>query len=324
MWQLFILVLFLVIYSIKNRQNYFERHKIPYFKSLPLFGVFSKVIFKQKSVYESISELYNAPELKDEPFFGFYLFHQPALLVKDLKLIKRILTTDFNKFPTRFSGSDVHDPLGSNFIFFTKDLERRKIVRPQISPFFTGSKLKFIFDHIQSEMSKFLQNEKSSRLELDLLATLEPVMLAIIASVALGEDAQKNEDLHRAMKSIFKPSFYRNLEFGSFMGMRKVMKFFGFKLFGEFGTKYFMKLIPEVFEGRKTSGLTRNDFIDMLMKIKEEKKVEEEFLDAQIMMFIGGGKSRGDPLKIFKKLYWKFLNELANFLRFTVYQNILI
>lgn len=294
MWHLLIisLILTLILLWIKNRQNFFERNKIPYFKSLPLLGIFTKVALKQQSVYENITELYNAPNLKDEPFYGFYLFHQPALLIKDLNLIKRILVKDFDKFPFRFSGSDFHDPLGSHFIFFTKDSETRKVLKPKVSPFFSGVKLKFSFEQMQNETLKFIEKLKSekTKIEFDLLETFEPLMVNIIANVAMGIDAQNNQHLQHVIKSILKPSFYRNIEFGAFMGFRKMMKYFGLKLFGKVATKYFTKIIPEIIEERIQSGTNRNDFIDMLIKIKNETELKDEVINAQLMMFIGGGK----------------------------------
>jgi hypothetical protein len=51
-----------------------------------------------------------------------------------------------------------------------------------------------------------------------------------------------------------------------------------------------MQIIPEIKSLRMQSGQKRNDFIDLLIKIKKEVEIEDEFLDAQVMMFIGGGE----------------------------------
>lgn len=289
----FVLLILIVLFLwIINRKNFFELHKIPFFKSCPILGIYTKVALKHQSVYENITELYNAPNLKDEPFYGFYLFHQPALLLKDLNLIKKILTEDFDKFPIRFAGSDRHDPLGAHFIFFTKNVEKRKLIRPKLSQFFSSAKLKFSFDQIQSESLKFLSDLKfrNSRVEIDLKSKFEPLLINIIGNIALGIDASKSDDLHHAIKSILEPSFVRNLEFGAFVGFPKIMKYFGLQLFGDFATKYFTKIIPEIIQLRISNKKTRNDFIDMLIKIKKELNIEDEFMDAQVMMFIGGGK----------------------------------
>lgn len=292
MWLIFVLGFIFIFLYIQRQKNYFKYREIPYFKSSFPFGIFTKVAFKYKSVYENIFELYNEPSLKDEPFYGFHLFHQPALLIKDLNLIKLILVKDFEKFPVRYAGSDHHDPLGDNFIFFTKDVKKRRLIRAKISPFFTGSRLKFSFHHIQDETSKFLRKKyfKKSQVELDLLATFKPLLVNIIGNLALGIDASKSDGLHRAIRSIFESSFKRDLEFGAFFGFPKIMKYFDLKLFGKYATNYFSDIIPEIIQLRKINDGSRKDFIDYLIKIKNETQIEDEFLDVQVMMFIGGGE----------------------------------
>lgn len=55
----------------------------------------------------------------DVPYFGFYKLMTPAVCVRDLELVKRVLIRDFASFPvTDFKISKKHDELMSRNPFF--------------------------------------------------------------------------------------------------------------------------------------------------------------------------------------------------------------
>lgn len=294
-WCLFVIATCAYLW-IKERQNYFVKHKIPHLKSFPLLGVLKKVAFGSQGVYENIVEIYNTPHLQNEKFFGFFLFHQPALLIRDVDLIKKILVTDFKSFSTRFAGSDVHDRLGGYHVGFTNNTEMWKTVRAKFSPFFSGAKLKSNFEFVKNSTEKFLSKKfaEKQNVEVDLKNTFELLFIDIIANLAMGINAEslsnENGDLQRAFRSIFKSSLYRKCEFAAFIGMPKIMKFFGFTLFGKFTTNFMAQLMPEIIQERLRLGSSRSDFIDMIIKVRKEIDVKEEVLHAQVTMFMGGGE----------------------------------
>lgn len=300
MWVLVLMVVVVTYFCIKSRLNYFKRHKVPYLKSFPILGVLSKVALGRQGIFENIIETYNSEELKDEPFFGFYLFTQPALLIKDLDLIKKILVTDFSSFSTRYSGSDDHDPLGGYHIAFIKDPKLWKTVRGKFSPFFSGAKLKNTFNSINQSTLKFMEfldskMTKEGHAEVDLKKNFEILFTHMVANFTMGIDVKNFDDesdqLLKAFRSIFQPSFYRKLEFAALLAFPKVMKLFGFTLFGNFTTNFMEHLMPSIIKGRIMSSKNRNDFIDMIIKVSKELDLDEKIIHSQISMFMGGGKA---------------------------------
>lgn len=115
LWLIFIIaVIILCIKLLRNHLNYFKDQNVPYFKSTPLLGMFDDFILGRKNLFEIDLDIYNHPQLKDEPFFGVFDFHKPAIVLKDLELIKKVLSKDAYFFINRTMTTDEKDPLNFN------------------------------------------------------------------------------------------------------------------------------------------------------------------------------------------------------------------
>lgn len=138
------IILIFGIILINRRLNYFKDRNIPYLKSFPIFGALSQSLIGKKGIYECTEEIYNSLKFKNEKFFGIFMFHKPALFIKDPELIKQIMVKDFNNFSNHCGGSGAHDPIGSDNLFMAKD-ELWKNLRKKLTPFFTSGKMKTMF-----------------------------------------------------------------------------------------------------------------------------------------------------------------------------------
>lgn len=144
----------LLSYLCYRRLSYFERKNVPYLKSFPFIGALTDALIGRKGIYDCIEDIYYNPKFKNDKFFGIFMFHKPALFIKDQELIKRILVKDFNSFVNHRSASDVHDPLGNNNLFMAKDSLWRNL-RKKLTPFFTSGKMKQMFpilDHVSDNL----------------------------------------------------------------------------------------------------------------------------------------------------------------------------
>lgn len=145
-----ILILILTVYFyLKYGYTFWSRCGVPQIPPTMLVGNLGPILRMSKSCAQVIQDIYNHPKAKDSSIVGIYLFHRPALLIRDPELIKRILIRDFNKFCNRYSNSDVlGDPLGSQNLFFLKNPAWKEI-RFKLTPFFTSGKLKLMFPLIE-------------------------------------------------------------------------------------------------------------------------------------------------------------------------------
>lgn len=99
------LIFVLIVLWFYWNQTYFKRHNIPYVQTNIILGGLSDALLKKCGFFENVARLYTRPEVKDAPFFGFYIFQRPALVIKDPELIKRIMIKDFNSFSNRVTAS---------------------------------------------------------------------------------------------------------------------------------------------------------------------------------------------------------------------------
>lgn len=298
------LLLLTFVYWIYRRQDYFKNLNVPYVPSIPLIGVFSDALFGKIGIYDHVAAIYNRPDVKDKPFFGMFLFHKPSLMVNDPELIKKILVKDFASFANRYSGSDVHDPLG-NYNLFSIKMPLWKNMRGKLSPFFSSGKLKtmyYLLDKIGDDMIKHINQrlDKDGKVELEMKELASLYATDIIASCAYGVEANclENPDaeFRKAGAAIFAQTLKRKIEFPVFFMLPQLMKLFNFTLFSSTTTKFIQEMIPAVMNDREKRGTKRNDLIDTLLELKlagianNDSESTMDMLVAQAAVFFSAGK----------------------------------
>lgn len=154
-----------IFWWIYDNQNYFKKRNVKYLKSTPLLGSLGDTVLKKTSVFENILKNYNTPELKNEPYFGMFIFYRPVISLNDPELVKRILITDFQSFNSRISESGVHDPIGYYHPFMCS-YSTWKSIRQKLSKFFTAVKLKSAF-YLLETMGDDLHDYINERLDND-------------------------------------------------------------------------------------------------------------------------------------------------------------
>jgi cytochrome P450 family 6 len=300
MFLIFLSIIFFVLLflRLRNHQNYFKNLKVPYVKSLPFVGVFKDSLLLKKGLYENIVDIYNHPDVKNEPFFGVFLFHKPAIFVKHPELIKRILVTDFSSFSDHFAHTNGSDPLGENL--FHVNNPKWKLLRRKLSPFFSSGKLKtayYLIEEIGTRFSKFIDQKIGTceKIELELKKVTDLFSMDVVGSVVFGIDAHSLDgvfnEFQQATHSLFNFTPLRALTISSSFLLPPLMKVLNLKFFGELYTKFILRFVPEVMSERKKSGIKRSDLIDKLIELKNED--DEEFsmnvLCSQAAIFLSGG-----------------------------------
>lgn len=297
MWLILVVIILIISYVfLKRHYNYFKNHGVAYIKPTPILGTFRDAVLMKKGFYETVMDIYNHPEVKNEPFYGIFLFHKPALFIKDPILIKNVLVKDFNSFNDRFSHANDTDPLGANL--FHVDNPKWKLIRKKISPFFTSGKLKaayYLIEEKGSQFSKFIEQKLDvhGKVELELKKITDLYSMDVIGSISFGIDAHSLEgvfeDFQEAVHSLFNYTPRRAIELSASFLLPSVTKFFNFKFFGEIYSKYLLKFVPDVIEVREKSKARRNDLIDMIIELKNESQFTLNELISQAAVFLSGG-----------------------------------
>jgi cytochrome P450 family 6 len=140
----------------------------------------------------------------------------------------------------------------------------------------------------------------STRAEFDLKTITDLFFVDVISSVAFGVEAHTMEnsgsEFYKAANSIFDAGkMWRGFELASVFLIPQIMKYFRFKTFSHFTTKFIYEVMPHIMEERVKSGNRRNDLIDALLDVKNELVPEheghkvEDILYGQVGVFLAAG-----------------------------------
>lgn len=183
-----ILLLFgAVFFLIKRQYFHWDNFNIPSLKAKIPFGNLKTVAKRERSFGLAIYDIYINSK---EQLLGIYLFFQPAILVRDASLVKRILTSDFQYFHDRGVYNDSkRDPMSANL--FSLEGEEWKNLRLQLTAAFTSGKLKGMFDNIKSigdELIEFLQPYAEREELIDIHDMATRYVGDCLASIAFGQE----------------------------------------------------------------------------------------------------------------------------------------
>lgn len=184
---LVVVLLVVAFYFVKRQYSYWEIVGIPNVKPKIPFGNLQSVARKQNSFGTAIYDLYKQTE---EPFIGIYMFFRPTLLIRDAKLVKNILTRDFQHFPDRGVYCEPKsDPMSATL--FALPGEAWKSLRTKLTPAFTSGKLKGMFPIVQNvsvELVKYLKPMAEKGELIDIRDLAGRYVIDCIASIIFGQE----------------------------------------------------------------------------------------------------------------------------------------
>jgi len=90
------LLFFLTYRYLTKYFGYWKKQGIAFEKPIPFFGSVAGQFLMKEHPLQWAQRLYKKHE--DEPFIGFYQGRLPAIIIKDLELIKNVFVKDFSSF----------------------------------------------------------------------------------------------------------------------------------------------------------------------------------------------------------------------------------
>lgn len=200
-------------------------------------------------------------------------------MLRDPQLIKQIGIKDFDHFQDhRAPDNDMPDPLfGNGLIMMIGDKWRR--MRATLSPAFTGSKMRQMFDLItecaDDNVNHFVEKTtKGQPIDAEMRDFFTKYTNDVIASCAFGIKVNSTADPDNA----FFVNGSRLVNVFDFRGFLRIMimnisptiaRYFGVTFFDATTSKFFHKIVLETMEIRKQKNIHRPDMIDILMKVRD-------------------------------------------------------
>nr|XP_014096111.1 probable cytochrome P450 6v1 [Bactrocera oleae] len=302
----FVTVLTAVLVWSRRTYVYWQRRRVKFVQPVHLLGNLKDVLWLQTSFPLLLRDYYFDAQFKDEPVVGIYLFHQPALLIRDLNLVRTILVEDFVSFSMRFSKCDKRvDKLAANSLFFVRNPEWREI-RTRLSPAFTSGKIKQMFalmEEVGCDLESYLQrltangNQRRNAV-VNVKEICDLYNTDLIASIAFGLRSyslrNKQTELGSNCSEVYTLTYTRVIDLCVIFFLPKFVSLLRRHLLPPTHADFLRRTVLQVIEERERNGILRNDLVEMLLTLKMEAALnqdhthfthQQDYLVAQAAMF---------------------------------------
>lgn len=299
------LLLSIVYFYIQKRLCFWSDAEIPHIAgSLPSGSL--KDIGTKYHMAEQLQIWYNKFKMEGIDYAGLYFFFNPVILAMDCDLIKTILVKDFNHFMDRqIYYNERDDPLSAHLAALQGT--RWKNLRSKLTPTFTSGKLKGmvpIVVGVADEFRKVLAETIKKDDILDMRDVLGRFTTDVIGSCAFGIDCNSLKDPNGEFRKFGKKSAEQSRHSTVIVLLmttfKRLANFFRMKLILDDVSDFFLGAIRNTIEVREKNNIKRNDFMNMLIELKNNGKLEGEQssfdgcitfeeLAAQAFVFFGAG-----------------------------------
>ncbi|XP_013112018.2 probable cytochrome P450 6a21 [Stomoxys calcitrans] len=238
-------------------------------------------IMSSRSYSQIIKEYYE--KFKNfSPFVGFYWFTKPAVFVLDPVLMKHILVKDFSKFIDRGLYNNAEDdPLTGHLLNLEGD--KWRYMRNKLSPTFTSGKMKAMFPLVMEIGDKLMEVANKS------LAT-SPVMEVrdlvarfttdVIGTCAFGLEINSlhnpEVEFRKMSRKALTEQRYGTLGFMVRFNFPQLSRRLHLKETMEDVEKFFLGIAKSTVDYREQHNVRRNDFMDMLIDLKNNKLMKSD------------------------------------------------
>ncbi|XP_023712683.1 probable cytochrome P450 6a14 [Cryptotermes secundus] len=273
-------LLTMVYIYFKKSFSYWKERKVPYIEPTFPFGNFRNLMFVRKPLGHMFADLYK--KLDGEKYGGTYIFTKPGFIFRDPEIIKNVLVKDFSSFHDRgIFANEQLEPLTGHLFFLTGN--RWRNLRVKLTPTFTSGKMKMMFQTLVDcgqELRTILHETASQEEIIEVKDILARYTTDIISSCAFGiqchclenPDAEFRQWGRKIFESTIKLSLIRSLS----VLFPSVMSFLKFRVLDPKVSKYFRSMVQDTVNYREKNNVKRNDFMQLLIQIKNRGKVEEE------------------------------------------------
>ncbi|XP_065206696.1 uncharacterized protein LOC135836046 [Planococcus citri] len=268
-----------IYWFLKQSHKFFDQYGIPYPKPHWLFGNMKDMILCKKVAWLVYKDLYDKHVY--DRFIGVYTLHKPTVMIRDPELIKSILVKDFSHFRDRgFPVNKEAEPLGDNLFSMTGD--EWKNLRIKLTSTFSSGKMKMMFpllkrcaEDIEPALKKYIEDGQDFEAK-DLAARYAT---DVIGSCAFGIDIHSLQNPESEFRKIGKTIFKLRWQLFARALFPKlptsVIKYFKLQAFSMETCDYFSKLVTDVVKYREENNVTRGDFLDILIAMKNHKDLEK-------------------------------------------------
>ncbi|XP_014488276.1 PREDICTED: cytochrome P450 9e2-like [Dinoponera quadriceps] len=299
-----------VIALVHHQYTYWSKRGIPNVRTIPFLGTSWKVLLRRISFIDYSKFTYNYDP--DAKYIGLMDMATPLILLRDPELIRDIMVKDFENFPDhRTFVSEELDPLFGKNVFSLRG-SRWKEMRNTLSPSFTASKMKAMFELVSKcsrEFAEYLVDHPEFCSSIDTKEAFRRYTTDVIATSAFGISVNSmkdrdNEFFTKGVESTRFGSFTSLLKMILLRAVPRIMKALKVNFFPAATSQFFKRIVAETIKVREEQGIVRPDMIHLLMQARnrEGPSVHEMTLDdivSQAFIFFLAGFDTSATLMCF-------------------------
>lgn len=277
----FVILALLTFYLYLTKDyDYWIKRGVPCNEPEFPFGSTKDIILTRTFAGKGYDNIYK--QFPNERYFGIIDFVIPTLVVKDPDLIKLILVKDFNSFSDRLGLT------GNPKEYMLKHLlnlvgKEWKDMRSKLTPTFTSGKLKMMFVFMEG-CSQVLKEKLDKEIKISKVIDAKDVLakftLDIIATCAFGLDinsqTQKDGTFYHVFGDFMKTTKVQYIKRLLILFFPDILRIFRINAFQPEIRDFVTNLVRDTTEFRKKNNINRNDFLDLLIHIKQNKQDYED------------------------------------------------
>ncbi|XP_017770148.1 PREDICTED: cytochrome P450 9e2-like [Nicrophorus vespilloides] len=273
----------LIYYFFIKPQLYWKDRNVTQGSPVPIFGDNSRTLLRKESFLDMVKRTYM--RFPNERYTGMYQMTRPTLILRDPDLIKQITVKDFEYFTDHRSFiPDKSDPLWNKNLFALKG-EIWRDMRATLSPAFTSSKMRAMFNLINDCAKKFvnfhLEASNNGEITMEMKDIFTRYSNDVIATCAFGVTCDslkepKNEFYVMAREASDFTTLIKSLKVLLFILLPKIAKVLNIALFKEHVNRFFKNLVKETIKMREDNGIIRPDMINLMMEARKGRLKHEE------------------------------------------------
>nr|XP_022918003.1 probable cytochrome P450 6a13 [Onthophagus taurus] len=291
------IILLLYTYYKKSFQ-YWEKKGIATIKPKIPFGNVGNP-FDGKGI-ERMVRMYETFKSMGVQYGGFYAGASPMLLLIHPDAVKTIVNKDFQSFNSHGNVFDEkEEPLLGHL--FNLEGKRWRDMRVKLTPTFTSGKMKMMFQTMLDcgvQLEKFVLECNASGKPLDIKDTVACYTTDVIGSCAFGLECNSftnpNAEFRNYGRKIFTPSIKFTLRRLLNLPPR-IIKLLHLRVLNQDLSDFFIGVVNDTINYRRTQNITRNDFMQILMNMQDSAKAEgkaamttEEIAAQAFVFFLAG------------------------------------
>uniref|UniRef100_A0A1I8NUE5 Cytochrome P450 n=1 Tax=Stomoxys calcitrans TaxID=35570 RepID=A0A1I8NUE5_STOCA len=269
-----------LVFMMKKRLNYWHSKNIACEKPHWFLGNFTGL--RSKRSFPEIWLDYYKRFKGTGPFAGFFWFSHPAVFILDTGLMKDILVKDFNKFMDRgFFHNERDDPL-TGHLFFLDGL-KWKTLRQKVTPTFSSGKIANMFHLVKNVSHRLVEamqqkQEESNEGEVEVKDLLARFGTDVIGCCAFGIECNSltnpEAKFHIMGKRLLSEQRHGEIGNAFILNFPELVTKLRWKIIPDEISEFFMGLVRETIKFREENPAKREDFMALLMELKDSKKIK--------------------------------------------------